>query len=98
VNVGELGQGGAASAAVTTLGRRRASLPLAARPLGGVEMPTFRLEDQQGRWLTNMRSAAPNWQLGDKIPRGHDMLEVVEVRYDQEPVTLVVKGHGPECV
>jgi hypothetical protein len=27
----------------------------------------------------------------DRIPRGRDTLEVVEVRYDEEPVTLVVK-------
>jgi hypothetical protein len=59
-------------------------------------MPTFRLEDEQGRWLTNLRSVATAWRPGDRIPRGRDTLEVVEVRYDQEPVTLVVKGHGPE--
>ena len=59
-------------------------------------MPTFRIEDEQGRWLTDMRLNAPNWKPGDRIPRGRDTLEVVEVGYDQEPVTLVVKGHGPE--
>jgi hypothetical protein len=53
-------------------------------------MPTFRLEDEQGRWLTNMQLNAPGWKPGDTIPRGRDTLEVVEVRYDDEPVTLVV--------
>jgi hypothetical protein len=59
-------------------------------------MPTFRLEDEQGRWLTTMQLNAPAWKQGDRIPRGRDALEVVEVRYDQEPVALVVRGHGPE--
>jgi hypothetical protein len=53
-------------------------------------MPTFRLEDEQGRWLQDMRLSVPNWQPGDRIPRGRDTLEVVEVRYGGEPVTLVV--------
>jgi hypothetical protein len=55
-------------------------------------MPTFRLEDEQGRWLTNMRLGVPNWKPGDRIPRGRDMLEVVEVRAEEEQVTLVVKA------
>jgi hypothetical protein len=54
------------------------------------------LEHGQGRWLTDMRLNAPAWKPGDRIPRGRDTLEVVEVRYDQAPVTLVVKGHGAE--
>jgi hypothetical protein len=58
-------------------------------------MPTFRLEDQEGRWLTDMRLNAPAWAPGDRIPRGRGTLEVVEVRYGNELVTLVVKGHGP---
>jgi hypothetical protein len=57
-------------------------------------MPTFRREDEQGRLVTNMRMNAPAWKPGDRIPRGHGATEVVEVRVDAEPVTLVVKGHG----
>jgi hypothetical protein len=59
-------------------------------------MPTFRLEDEQGRWLTNMQLNAPAWKPGDRIPRGRDTLEVVEVRHGGELPTLVVKGHGLE--
>jgi hypothetical protein len=32
-------------------------------------MPTFRLEDEQGWWLTNMQLNAPAWKPGDRIPR-----------------------------
>jgi hypothetical protein len=56
-------------------------------------MPTFRLEDEQGRWLTNIQLNAPAWKAGDRIPRGRDTLEVVEARHG-EPGTLVVKGRG----
>jgi hypothetical protein len=59
-------------------------------------MPTFRLEDEQGRWLTSMQLNAPAWKPGDRIPRGRDTLEVVEVRVGGELVTLVVKGRGLE--
>jgi hypothetical protein len=59
-------------------------------------MPTFRLEDEHGRWLTNMQLDAPAWKPGDTIPRGRDTLEVVEVRQGSELVTLVVKGRGLE--
>jgi hypothetical protein len=38
-----------------------------------------------------MRSNAPKWKPGDRIPRGRDTLEVVEVRHGGELVTLVVK-------
>jgi hypothetical protein len=60
-------------------------------------MPTFRLEDEQGRWLTNMQLNAPAWKSGDTIPRGRDSLEVVEVRVEEELVTLIVKQHGPKA-
>jgi hypothetical protein len=59
-------------------------------------MRTFRLEDEQGRWLTNMQLNAPAWKPGDRIPRGRATLEVVEVRHGEDTVTLVVKGHGPD--
>jgi hypothetical protein len=39
---------------------------------------------------------APVWKRGDRIPRGRDTLEVVEVRHGGELVTLVVKGRGLE--
>jgi hypothetical protein len=54
-------------------------------------MPTFRLEDEQGRWLTDMRLNAPDWKPGDRIPRGRDTLEVVEVRPGPEQATLIVR-------
>jgi hypothetical protein len=54
-------------------------------------MPTFRLEDTTGRWLTDMRLSVPNWKPGDRIPRGRDTLEVVEIRVEADGVTLVVK-------
>jgi hypothetical protein len=57
-------------------------------------MPTFRLEDEQGRWLTSMQLNAPTWKPGDRIPRGRDTLQVVEVGDNDEPATLVVKRGG----
>jgi hypothetical protein len=54
-------------------------------------MPTFRLEYEQGQWLADARLNAPNWKPGDRIPRGRDTLEVVAVRYEEEPATLVVR-------
>jgi hypothetical protein len=54
-------------------------------------MPTFRLEDTEGRWLTDMRLNAPGWKPGDRIPRGRDTLEVGEGRLGDDQVTLVVK-------
>ena len=57
-------------------------------------MPTFRLEDEQGRWLTNMQLNAPAWKPGDRIPRGRDTLEVVEVREQRNHVTLVAGGNA----
>jgi hypothetical protein len=51
----------------------------------------FRLEDEQGRWLTNMQLNAPGWKPGDRIPRGRDTSEVMEVRLEPDQVTLVVK-------
>jgi hypothetical protein len=57
-------------------------------------MTTFRLEDEQGRGLTNMQLNPPAWKPGDRIARGRDTLEVVEVRHGGKLVTLVVKGRG----
>jgi hypothetical protein len=63
-------------------------------------MPTFRIEDAQGRWLTNLRSNGYDWKPGDRIPRGPDMLEVIDIRppeFEEGPTdgTLVVTGHVP---
>jgi hypothetical protein len=57
-------------------------------------MPTYRIEDEQGQWLTDMALSQPSWQAGDAIYRGRDSLEVLEVRHGDEKTTLVVKGHG----
>jgi hypothetical protein len=53
-------------------------------------MPTFRIEDEQGQWLTDMRLGPAVWKPGDRIPRGHETLTVVDVRHTAETVTLVV--------
>jgi hypothetical protein len=37
----------------------------------------------------------PDWKQGDRIPRGRETLEVIEVR-PGEKVTLVVRGHVQE--
>jgi hypothetical protein len=61
-------------------------------------MPTFRIEDEHGQWLTNMQFTVPNWKPGDRIPRGSDTLEVIDVRvadYDDDHSTLVVRPVYP---
>jgi hypothetical protein len=60
-------------------------------------MPTFRLEDTEGRWLTNMQLNAPAWKPGDAIPRGRDT-GIVEVRHGGEPVTLVAETTRASCI
>ena len=57
-------------------------------------MPTFRIENEQGQWLTDIALNEPSWKPGDAIYRGRDTLEVVDVRHDREKTTLVVKGHA----
>ncbi len=37
-------------------------------------MPIYRLENEQGQWLTDARLAAHYWKPGDRIPRGRDAL------------------------
>jgi len=56
-------------------------------------MPTFSLETEQGRWLANMRLNAHTRKAGDRdrIPRGRDTLEVVEVRETGDTLTLVAR-------
>jgi hypothetical protein len=51
----------------------------------------FRLEDEQGRWLSGRVDERAELKPGDRIPRGRGTLEVVEVRDEPEQVTLVVK-------
>jgi hypothetical protein len=58
-------------------------------------MPMFKIEDEQGRWLTDIRLGAGVWKPGDGIPRGRDTLEVIDVRVNGEKTTLVVRGHVP---
>jgi hypothetical protein len=63
-------------------------------------MPTFRIEDPRGQWLTNLRLNGYDWKPGDRIPRGTDTLEVVEIRPPEDEEgptagTLVVTGHVP---
>jgi hypothetical protein len=57
-------------------------------------MSTFRLENEQGEWLTDTSLGAHTWRPGDRIYRGRDTLEVVEVRAgrDDENVTLIVRA------
>jgi hypothetical protein len=57
-------------------------------------MPMFKIVDEQGRWLTDMRLSMPSWTPGDQIPRGRDTLEVVEVRAADERVTLSCEASG----
>jgi hypothetical protein len=61
-------------------------------------MATFRIEDEHGQWLTNLRLGVPNWKPGDRIPRGTDTLEVIAVRSaaddDSTDGTLVVVASG----
>jgi hypothetical protein len=43
-------------------------------------MPTSSLEDEQGRWLTDLEINAPASKPGDRILRGYDTPEGVELR------------------
>jgi hypothetical protein len=55
----------------------------------------FKLEAEDGTWLTNIRLGVPNSKPGDRIPRGNDTLEVVRVRHDDERDVLVVRALKP---
>ena len=52
----------------------------------------FKLEAEDGTWLTNIRLGVPNSKPGDRIPRGNDTLEVVRVRHDDERDVLIVRS------
>jgi hypothetical protein len=55
-------------------------------------MPTFKLVDAEtGKWLTDMRLAVPDVKAGDRIPRGRDALEVLEVRDGEDKLVLLVR-------
>ena len=46
--------------------------------------------------MTNLRLGVPDWKRGDRIWRGRDTLEVVEVRAaDDLPVLVVRSGRVP---
>jgi hypothetical protein len=49
------------------------------------------LVNEHGIWLTNLRLGVPGWKPGDRIRRGHDTLEVVEVRAAEDLPVLVVR-------
>ena len=63
-------------------------------PGKGGDMPTFKIVNEAGDWLTNLRLAVPDVKAGDRIPRGRDSLEVLEVRDGEEKTVLVVRS-GP---
>ena len=58
-------------------------------------MPVFKLVNETGEWLTNLRVSSAMWKPGDRIPRGSDVLEVVEVRDDPDKPILVVRSRQP---
>jgi hypothetical protein len=55
-------------------------------------VPVFKLEAEDGTWLTDVRLGPPDWKPGDRIPHGKDTLEVVEVRDETDKRVLVVRG------
>jgi hypothetical protein len=57
-------------------------------------VPTFKIVNEDGEWQSDLRLSAPDWKAGDRIPRGRDFLEVVDVRPGAEKTVLVVRtGH-----
>jgi hypothetical protein len=54
-------------------------------------VPIYTIVNEAGDWQTDMRLNAPDWKRGDRIPRGRDFLEVVEVRPGVEKTVLVVR-------
>ena len=55
-------------------------------------MPEFKLVDESGTWLTDIRLSGPDWKPGDRIHHGRDTLEVVDVRAGEEKPVLVVRS------
>jgi hypothetical protein len=48
-------------------------------------MPTFSLEDEPGRWLTDVRLSCRTGSPVTGYPRGRDTPEVVEAQDSNEP-------------
>jgi hypothetical protein len=61
-------------------------------------MFTYKLEHEDGTPADppTLRTAVPNWSIGDTIPLGGRTLRVVEVRddYADQPTVLVVQDTG----
>jgi hypothetical protein len=60
-------------------------------------VPTFKLVTEDGVWLTDMRLNGFDWRAGDRIPRGADTLEVIQVRDDpgdEKPILVFRSGHA----
>jgi hypothetical protein len=51
----------------------------------------YKIVDENGVWQTDMRLMMSR-RPGDRIPRGRDFLEVVEVRSDEAKPVLVVRS------
>ena len=56
-------------------------------------MPMFRFEDEFGRWLSNARLDVADYKPGDRVQRGGETVDVIEVRSgpEDELVTLIVR-------
>jgi hypothetical protein len=50
----------------------------------------FKLVTEDGVWLTDVRLSVPDMKPGDRIPRGRDTLEVVDVRDGGEQKAILV--------
>jgi hypothetical protein len=62
---------------------------------GRSKVPIYKIVDESGEWQTDMRLSAPDRKPGDRIPRGRDFLEVIEVRPGVDRDVLVVRtGQG----
>jgi hypothetical protein len=60
-------------------------------------MPTFKLVDESGDWLSDIRLGVPDMKPGDRIQDGRSFLEVLEVRAGDEKQVLVVRtGRVPK--
>jgi hypothetical protein len=58
-------------------------------------VPVFKLETEDGTWLSDIHLGRASWKPGDRIPRGHHTLEVVRIRHDDERDLLVVRPFTP---
>jgi hypothetical protein len=59
-------------------------------------VPTYKLVNEDGVWLSDEHLNGFDWRAGDRIHRGRDTLEVVEVRdsADARPTLVVRSGRG----